>query len=348
MKKCIFTLLCCIMLFGMNAYAKSYEAIFETVPDYAVTVGYADGIIESVDIIKPENSKICFETVYEEFLTYLMYDGKIQKAEVKEKLPDTEEDEVVKEEANKKEFPDVYKKEKHAIRAMMVVDNVIHASDSKGTYYDIEFYYHGELKRINIPDDIEITVAPVMYSEFVGENAGTLKKGDVIAFSASFSGVVDGISLLFRPVRENPLTYEEDLGTAFSFMYAAENGTVAGVADYSIMTPQTGIKNNGYGYTFGAVVEKKDRYMVICDKDMNTLEIDIADGAIVYKCDAADKFKLETAKASSIKKTYLPKSSFDEDENLIELPGDADYKYVFVRTVDGEATEIVFFTNYNE
>jgi hypothetical protein len=67
---------------------------------------------------------------------------------------------------------------------------------------------------------------------------------------------------------------------------------------------------------------------------------------IVYTCDVSNKNEVEIASVGDITST-IPKSTFDKD-NTIDFTNDYSYNYALVRVVDGTATDIVVYENYND
>ena len=78
----------------------------------------------------------------------------------------------------------------------------------------------------------------------------------------------------------------------------------------------------------------------------NVIEVDTKKDTIVYTCDVANKNEVEIASVGDITST-IPKSTFDKD-NTIDFTNDYSYNYALVRVVDGTATDIVVYENYND
>ncbi len=352
----LFGLVFLFSMIGVNCSAQSYEVRFEEKPNFLVVCEYDGALISNMQVITPaENeTEVHFNTDAEKFSSYLVYESEVKKADVKEKTeevitetPDTME-EPEKEDndtTSKKDFPDVYDIEKDAIRALMVVNSVSSIYDGGEDKTELSVFFYGEERIYQLPEEITIDNVPENYEHLKGAAAKSLKKGDIIRLTAAFSGQIDGLSLIFRPTNENPVFSETDFGAGFSKLFSS-NGIVAGESSYKVSTYDTGVVKSGYAYAFGVIKERYNNELEICDKNGNVMIIDIADGAVIYTVDKDEKFSVERGALSSIRRSRGAKESFDGEGNFLGWSEDANYGYAFLRTIDGDATEVVIYENY--
>ena len=78
-----------------------------------------------------------------------------------------------------------------------------------------------------------------------------------------------------------------------------------------------------------------------------TLDSFTSDGTgVSFDLHVSNKNEVEIASVGDITST-IPKSTFDKD-NTIDFTNDYSYNYALVRVVDGTATDIVVYENYND
>lgn len=241
-----------------------------------------------------------------------------------------------------------YEKEVDAIYALALVTDVAAGINANGEEVtSLKLLYRGKESGADIAQDITISSAPDEYSYLAGAPAGSLKKGDVICMSANIAGTkIKTIDLLLRPVSEDIVTGSADYGVNFEKLFTT-GGTVANQWQY-LKYGASVSKGSRYQYAFGVVASSNKNSITLLNKSthMNdALEIDVNPEAYVYTCDTSGKeYEFELGGVYDIAGT-IPASLLREDE--IILDDTYSYNYAFVRVVDGTATDIVLFNNYN-
>lgn len=246
------------------------------------------------------------------------------------------------------EYPSVYEKEVDGIYAPALVKEVgTSTNENNEEIYAVTVFYHGREMTIGIEDDLTISTAPDAYSYMKGKTMDSLEKGDVICMTANIAGdTIRTVDFIFRPTEEDIVTGSEDYGTSFEKLVSS-NGSVAGKWGY--MKYGEKASSDRYQYAFGIVAKKNSGSLTLINKDGDedkAIDIDIQDDTLVYVCDVDGKeYEVEIGDTSSIE-TTIPNSVFNKD--TVELNGDYSYNYALVRVVDGTATEIILYNNYNE
>lgn len=331
-KRFLLTFLIVFFAMGINAFAKTYEVSFKEPPKFLVVSEYSDGLICNMKIFKSSENTIKFDTDATEFSSYLVYETKIEE---------TKANEVTKED-NKEKFPSVYEKEKDANRAVIVVDSVLESLIDGEKKISVNAFFHGEKITLNFDEAITLKNVPDAALELKDVSIKSLKKGDVIKVSVLFGGFVDSVSLLFRPPTQNPLINTIDFGTGFYKLFS-NSGIVAG--EYKAMTPKTDVLD-GYAYAFGVITESYDNGFVLMDQNGDMLDIDLAEGAVIYDIDRKEDFKVSKSSVGAIRRGQAVRKSFDEDDNFLGWTKEAGYNFAFLRTIDKDATEVVIYKNY--
>lgn len=240
-------------------------------------------------------------------------------------------------------FPPIYGKEVDANRAPIVIKSVSETIDDEGeNVYMAEVLYQGKEGTLELPADVAISAPPV-YGDKNGMYASALEEGDVIYCSTTFSRRVTGIHLIFSPPKDDIVTSGEDYGRRYEELFS-ENGTVAGQAGWTVY----GSGNSHYQYAFGMIGEKSSGLMSLYSKDGELIyEIGIEPGVVVYQCDTSDDNAVSVSSSGGVVASSIPSIAFDEDFN-ITISDEYVYNYALVRFVDGVATDIVVYLNYNE
>lgn len=324
---------------GMTSFAQKYEVEFEALPQKIVIAEYSDNLISDVKVIrlKDGDKTAEFETIAEKFSVYSVFEDKIESV-IPNKV--AEENEVSD---NKKDYPDVYEKEKYANRAIMLVTSVSGVYENNDKFIAVDVMFHGEERTLKISEDVLISKVPEGYQNIYNKPVSSLKKGDIINISVMFNNVIDEVFLIFRPTTKNPVL-SDDWGMGFNKLFS-DNGIVIGQADYKAITPQTGV-TSGYGYAFGIVSDRQGSELELRYKNGEALLVDIADGAIVYEVDMEEKLKASKGTASALRRTGGVKKAFNEEGEFLGWDENEKYNYVFLRTIDKYATEVVLYKNY--
>lgn len=245
-------------------------------------------------------------------------------------------------------YPAVYEKAVDAIYAPAMVKEVEQCSDSSSDeeYYSVTALYMGEETKIRINDDVTIETAPTANADMVGKKADSLEAGDIISLTANIAGdKIKHLYFICRPTAENIATSDTDYGTDFEKLFSSE-GAVAG--QWGIMEYGRKGGDNRYQYAFGIVGKKNGNSLTLINKEGNidkAIEVDLTDGTIVGVCDTEPKdYDVYVGDTSDIAVT-IPESMLNKGP--VELTDEYSYNYALVRIVDGTATDVMLFTNYN-
>lgn len=240
-----------------------------------------------------------------------------------------------------------YEKAADGVYAPALVTNIVQSANTDDEeVYTLTVYYQGHEVTVDIEEDLAISTAPAEYAEIKGQTAGALKKGDVICMTANIAGTrIKELDFITRPVREDIVTNNTNYGADFEDLFAA-NGKVAGKWNYQKYG--SGVTNDKYSFAYGLVADVNANTLTLLNKSGVTddaLEIDLAGNAYVYSCDVSAKdYDFELGGIYDIE-TTIPSSELREDK--VELDDSYSYNYALVRLVEGTATDIVLFNNYN-
>lgn len=240
-----------------------------------------------------------------------------------------------------------YEKEVDKIYAPALITGVARSTNADGAENtSLTVYYQGKEVIVPVEDEITISSAPASCADMTGQPASALKEGDVIYMAANLSGTkIKSVDLIMRPTDEDIATSSEDYGVNFEKVFTS-GGTVAGKWQYE----KYGSRVSGakYSYAFGIVARKSSNALTLINKSKNpddALDIDLSRNAYVYACDVSGKnYEFELGDIGNIE-ISLPSSLLNKDEIILD---DSDsYNYALVRMVEGTATDIVVFNNYN-
>lgn len=248
-----------------------------------------------------------------------------------------------------REYPPIYEKEADAIYGMALVKDVgTDINSNNETIYSVTLFYNGKEITVGIEESLQLSSVPDAYPELKGQDAGSLKRGDVICMTASISGdKIRTVDLLFRPTEEDIATGSVNYGSDFEKLFT-QSGKVAGKWNYMKYTERP--SSDRYNYVFGIVAERTPGSLILMNKNAmeeETIDLDIRKDTLVYTCDVYGReYTVETSDIYGIE-TSLPSNIFDRDEPFT-LDKDYTYNYALARVVDGITTEIILFNNYNE
>ena len=251
--------------------------------------------------------------------------------------------------SSNKKFPSIYEKEVDAIYAPALVKDVESRVNSKDEdVYALTVFYHGEEVVIGVDEGLKISTAPEEYAYMQGQTADSLEAGDVVYMSANIAGDrIKTIDFIFRPTQEDIATGDTDYGTNFEKLFVS-GGKVAG--KWTFMKYGEKVSSDRYQYAFGIIGKKEGNVLTLINKtgsEDDGIEVAFTQDTIVYTCDVdAKEYELEIGSAADIR-TTIPKNKFNNDEGAAELNSDYSYNYALVRVVDGTATEMVLYNNYN-
>ena len=245
------------------------------------------------------------------------------------------------------EDPPIYEKAVDAIYAPALVKDIETRTNSNDEdMYAVTLFYHGKEMTIGIEEDLTISTAPEEYSSMKGKTMDSLQRGDVICLTANVAGdTIRTVDFIFRPTEEDIATGDTDYGTNFEKLFAANNKVAN---QWTVMKYGEKPSSDRYQYAFGIIGKKDGNVLTLINKDGdedNAIEVDMQSDTMVYTCAVDGKeYEVEIGDTSSIE-TTIPKSMFDRGP--VELNDDYSYNYALVRMVDGIATDIVLYNNYN-
>ncbi len=239
-----------------------------------------------------------------------------------------------------------YEKAADGVFASALVTNVarsINSDDEEIT--SLTVYYQGNEVVLPVEDDVKISTAPKAHADLAGQTAASLKKGDVICTSANIAGTrIKTLDLIMRPTKEDIVTSNSDYGDNFEDLFVS-GALVANKWQYE----KYGAKqsNAKYSYAFGIVGTANDRVLTLLNNSggrYRAMEIDLDKNTYVYSCDTSGKdYDFYLGGIYDIE-TTLPSSLL---RDRITLDDSYSYNYALVRMVEGTATDIVTFNNYN-
>lgn len=242
--------------------------------------------------------------------------------------------------------PEVYKSSLAAKTAFAVVDSIAEAVEDGENCYVINLLYQGEEQSITVNSDMEILTAPDAFSYMEGQNVKSLKRGDAIYFTQNAAKTkIREISLIYRPVNEELALTGEDYGEGFAKLIS-RNGLVAGRKEWNVLGYNAAASAE-YQYAFGIITDKSSSLMTLYPKSGmsgKAAEIDLDKNTVVYSCDMSGKNKLEITKTGGIIKSFIPKTAYDDEDN-ITFSEDCQYNYALVRLVDNVAADIIVYLN---
>jgi hypothetical protein len=249
-----------------------------------------------------------------------------------------------------KSFPSIYEREVDAVNAFAVVKKVSQSMNSDDEdCYTLDVLYQGKEIDVEVKQSVAISSASDEFSYMVGEDAGVLKEGDVVFLSANLSGEISQIGFIYRPLKSNIVTDGNNYGNNFAKLISA-NGNVAGKSGWSVLKYGASNSNAKYQFAFGVVEDKSSRSLTLLGADGSeddALDLSIEKDTIVYVCDMSAKQEVSIGSVSSITKSSIPKNAVDS-EGIITYSDSYRTNYALVRLVNGTATDIVIYTNYNK
>ena len=246
--------------------------------------------------------------------------------------------------APKAETP--YEKAADGVFASALVTNVarsINSDDEEIT--SLTVYYQGNEVVMPVEDDVKISTAPKAHADLAGQTAASLKKGDVICTSANIAGTrIKTLDLIMRPTKEDIVTSNSDYGDNFEDLFVS-GALVANKWQYEKYGSK--LSDAKYSYAFGIVGTANDRVLTLLNNSggrYRAMEIDLDKNTYVYSCDTSSKdYDFYLGGIYDIE-TTLPSSLL---RDRITLDDSYSYNYALVRMVEGTATDIVTFNNYN-
>ena len=237
--------------------------------------------------------------------------------------------------------PSIYEKVTDAIYAPAVVKEVETTTKDGEDMYAVTLLAQGKEIKTLIENDVTFETSSEAYSFMKGKDAGSLEEGDVICLTANVAGTrINHMYFIYRPQDEDIITGSQDFGT--------ENGSSV-ANQWKLMKYGEKASSDRYQYAFGLIGKVGSNSLTLINKSGSTdnvIEVDTKKDTIVYTCDVSNKNEVEIASVGDITST-IPKSTFDKD-NTIDFTNDYSYNYALVRVVEGTATDIVVYENYND
>lgn len=237
-----------------------------------------------------------------------------------------------------------YKKAVDSIYAPALVKEVMRSTNADGeTNTSLTVYYQGKEVVVPVEDEITISSAPSICADMKGQTAASLEAGDVIYMAANPSGTkIKTLDLIMRPTYEDIVTSDEDYGSDFETVFTSGN-KVADKWQYENFGDR--LSKAKYSYAFGIIAKKTSDTLTLMNKRRRSLYIDLHPNAYVYSCDVSSRDYVFDQGGIYDIETSIPASAFNRDG--FALDDSYSYNYALVRLVDGTATDIVVFNNYN-
>ena len=244
--------------------------------------------------------------------------------------------------------PSIYEKVTDAIYAPAVVKEVETTTKDGEDMYAVTLLAQGKEIKTLIENDVTFETSSEAYSFMKGKDAGNLEEGDVISLTSNVAGTrINHMYFIYRPQDEDIITGSQDFGTDFEKLITENGSSVAN--QWKLMKYGEKASSDRYQYAFGLIGKVGSNSLTLINKSGSTdnvIEVDTKKDTIVYTCDVSNKNEVEIASVGDITST-IPKSTFDKD-NTIDFTNDYSYNYALVRVVDGTATDIVVYENYND
>ena len=244
--------------------------------------------------------------------------------------------------------PSIYEKVTDAIYAPAVVKEVETTTKDGEDMYAVTLLAQGKEIKTLIENDVTFETSSEAYSFMKGKDAGNLEEGDVISLTSNVAGTrINHMYFIYRPQDEDIITGSQDFGTDFEKLITENGSSVAN--QWKLMKYGEKASSDRYQYAFGLIGKVGSNSLTLINKSGSTdnvSEVDTKKDTIVYTCDVSNKNEVEIASVGDITST-IPKSTFDKD-NTIDFTNDYSYNYALVRVVDGTATDIVVYENYND
>ena len=244
--------------------------------------------------------------------------------------------------------PSIYEKVTDAIYAPAVVKEVETTTKDGEDMYAVTLLAQGKEIKTLIENDVTFETSSEAYSFMKGKNASSLEEGDVICLTANVAGTrINHMYFIYRPQDEDIITGSQDFGTDFEKLITENGSSVAN--QWKLMKYGEKASSDRYQYAFGLIGKVGSNSLTLINKSGSTdnvIEVDTKKDTIVYTCDVSNKNEVEIASVGDITST-IPKSTFDKGE-AIDFTNDYSYNYALVRVVDGTATDIVVYENYND
>lgn len=224
-------------------------------------------------------------------------------------------------------YPSVYPSQKDAVFALALVKEVHTTLDENGDeIIKIDCFYQGSERQLLIDTDVRLTN---------GNELTTLKKGDMIHFSAKLSGEINTVSLDFRP-NSKDIVPNMSIPT---FQALLSNSKAP---DY-----KTELGKKSTGYVFGIIQDTQKSSLTMYNIDglaQNSVDLSYSKDTVVYLCDMDNKADVSITGTGDIRKSSIVKSTYDDDDNITVWDKENSYVYALANVIDGDIVEMIIYT----
>lgn len=235
--------------------------------------------------------------------------------------------------ATRKPLNPSYPEESDQATAPGLVKKVEYSSTETGDpVYKVTVLMQGAEVEIPVETDKVIEKTPAAYKALNGEDAMSLKRGDVVYFRTNISGnYVRGIELIYRP---------SDLlkgSTGYSEFFTG--GSAAMKAEFGSKLP------SDRAYALGIITDKNNGTLTLYPGDGiadKAMEIEYTKDTVTYICELSSREEPYIASSNAISKSSISKRAYDDDEN-ITYSDDDEYSVALVRLVDRTAVDIIVY-----
>lgn len=249
------------------------------------------------------------------------------------------------EESEEEEPATAYENAKDAISAFAIVTGKSQVLQNDEEVWKIDVLYQGKERELYVPDETPISTVPDCMGDLSGCTVSALRRGDVINLSAYLSGKIKEIGLIMRIGERDIVTGGIEYGYDFESLYSA-GGTIKWSNERYPIHHFGKSSNARVQYQFGLVHAKRDMYYTITNKagrQEEIVDIPILPETVVYICDVGKKYEVSRGSRADILASFIPSASFDDDGNIVSWDSEGEYYYALSRTVDGIATDVVWF-----
>lgn len=246
----------------------------------------------------------------------------------------------------KEPTPPIYEKAADAITAFAVVDHAaVEATDNGETQYAVYVWYQGRERVLYLPDDMRLSNSSVACIFADNQKPTYLRCGDVVTFTTRLSGKINDISLVYRPQKDDIVTSDTDFGNSFEQLFSRAGA----IGRQSAAVYKYGAKNTArVQYIFGVITDKNNRAFTLSNKGgkaADAADISFLNDTIIYTYDTS-RDELSLGSSGDIFASEI--SDRDEEGNILSWSAEDLHHYALVRIIDGVATDVMLYQNYND
>lgn len=252
---------------------------------------------------------------------------------IDEEIPESTVSETTAPSATRKPLNPSYPEEVDQATAPGLVKKVEYSSTESGdTVYKLTVLMQGTEVEVPVETDKVIEKTPSAYSYLNGQDALSLKRGDVVYFRTNISGnYVRGIELIYRP--------SDILKGSAGYSEFFDGGSAAGKAEFGRKISSERI------YALGIITGKNNGTLTLYPGDGmadKAMEIEYTKDTVTYICELSSREGPYIASSSEISRSSIPKRAYDDDDN-ITYSDDGKYSIALVRMVGRTAVDIVVY-----